>query len=79
MPDLLETNAIKEWEEDFSVLVEGIEARETEGQETKTEEKGQPSMNPMDVSPAIEAEQVFSKIELTNNLGLHIDLGHLFK
>ena len=79
MPDLLETNAIKEWKEDLSVLVEGIEARETEGQETKTEEKGQPSMNPMDVSPAIEAEQVFSKIELTNNLGLHIDLGHLFK
>ena len=31
MPDLLETNAIKEWEEDLSVLVEGIEARETEG------------------------------------------------
>ena len=79
MPDILANNAIKEWEEDLSVLVEGIEARETEGQQTKTEEKGQPSMNPMDVSPAIEAEQVFSKIELTNNLGLHIDLAHLFK
>ena len=79
MPDILANNAIKELEEDLSVVVEGIEARETEGQETEIEEKGQPSMNPMDVPPAIEAAQVFSKIELTNNLGLHIDLGHLFK
>ena len=55
MPDLLETNAINEWEEDLSVLVEGIEARKTEGRETEIEEKGQPSMDPMDVPPAIEA------------------------
>ena len=55
MPDLLANNAIKELEEDLSVLVKGIEASETEGQETEIEEKGQPSMNPMDVPPAIEA------------------------
>ena len=80
MPDILANNAIKELEEDLSVVVEGIEARETEGQETEIEEKGQPSMNPMDVPPAIEAAKLFSKIEeLTNNFGLHIDLGHLFK
>ena len=80
MPDILANNAIKELEEDLSVVVEGIEARETEGQETEIEEKGQPSMNPMDVPPAIEAAKLSSKIEeLTNNLGLHIDLGHLFK
>ena len=70
MPDILANNAIKELEEDSSVLVEGIEARETEGQETEIEEKGQPSMDPMDVPPAIEAAELFSKIEeLTNNLG----------
>ena len=80
MPDILANNAIKELKEDLSVLVEGIEARETKGQETKTEEKGQPSMDPMDVPPTIEAKELFSKIqELTNNIGLHIDLGHLFK
>ena len=80
MPDILANNAIKELEEDLSVVVEGIEARETEGQETEIEEKGQPSMNPMDVPPAIEAAKLSSKIEeLTNNLGLHIDLGHLLK
>ena len=55
MPDILANNAIKELEEDLSVLVEGIEARETKGQETEIEENGQPSMNPMDVPPAIEA------------------------
>ena len=85
MTDILSNNAIKELEEDLSVVVEGIEAREmegreTEGQETEIEEKGQPSMNPMDVPPAIEVAKLSSKIEeLTNNLGLHIDLGHLFK
>ena len=37
-------------------------------------------MDPMDAPPAIEATELFSKIEeLTNNLGLHISLGHLFK
>ena len=30
MPDILANNATKELEEDLSVLVEGIEARETE-------------------------------------------------
>ena len=54
MPDILANNAIKELEEDLSVLVEGIEARETKRRETEIEEKGQPSMNPMDVPPAIE-------------------------
>ena len=80
MPDILANNAIKELKEDLSVLVEGIEARETKGQETEIEEKGQPSIDPMDVPPAIEATELFSKIEeLTNSLGLHIALGHLFK
>ena len=80
MLDILANNAIKEFEKDFSVLVEGTEIRETEGQETEIEERGQPSMDPMDVPPAIEAAELFSKIEkLTNNLGLHIALGHLFK
>ena len=80
MLDTLANNAIKELEKDLSVLVEGIEARETEGQETEIEERGQPSMDPMDVPPAIEAAELFSKIEeLTNSLGLHIALGHLFK
>ena len=80
MPDILANNAIKELEEDLSVLVEGIEARETKGQETEIEEKGQPRMDPMDVPHAIEATELFSKIEeLTNNFGLHIALGHLFK
>ena len=78
MPHILANNAIKELEEDSSVLVEGIEARETEGQETEIEVKGQPSMDPMDVL-AIQVAKLFSKIEeLTNNLGLHIALGHLF-
>ena len=37
-------------------------------------------MDPMDVLPAIEAAELFLKIEeLTNNLGLHIALSHLFK
>ena len=54
MPDILANIAIKELEEDLSVLVEGIEARETKGQETEIEENGQPSMNPMDAPPAIE-------------------------
>ena len=80
MPDILANNAIKELEEDLSVLVEGIEARETEGQETEIEEKGQHSMDPMDVPPAIQVAELFSKIEeLTNNRALHIALGHLFK
>ena len=80
MPDILANNAIKELEENLSVLVEGIEARETEEQEAEVEEKGQPSMDPMDVPPAIEAAELFSKIEeLTSNLGLHIALGHLSK
>ena len=80
MPDTLANNAIKELEEDLSVVVEGIEARETEGQETEIEEKGQPSMNPVDVPSAIEAVKLFSKIEeLNNNFGLHINLTHLFK
>ena len=80
MLDTLANNAIKELEKDLSVLVEGIEAKETEGQETEIEERGQPSMDSMDVPPAIEAAELFSKIEeLTNNLGLHIALGHLFK
>ena len=80
MPDILANNAIKELEEDSSVLVEGIEARETEGQETEIEEKWQPSMGPMVGPPAIEAAELFSKIEeLTNNPGLHIALGYLFK
>ena len=80
MPNILANNTIKELEEDSSVLVEGIEARETEGQETGIEVKGQPSMDPMDVPSAIQAAELFSKIEeLTNNLGLYIALGHLFK
>ena len=80
MTDILANNSIKELEEDSSVLVEGIEARETEGQETEIGEKGQPSMDPIDVPPAIEAAEKFSKIEeLKNNLGLHITLGLLFK
>ena len=37
-------------------------------------------MDPMDVPPAIEAAELFSKIEeLTNSLGLRIALDHLFK
>ena len=37
-------------------------------------------MDPMDVPPAIEAAEKFSKIEeLKNNLGLHSALGLLFK
>ena len=37
-------------------------------------------MDPIDVPPTIEAEELFSKIEeFTNNFGLHIALGHLFK
>ena len=80
MPDILANNAIKELEVDLAVLVEGIEARETQGQETKIEETEQPSMEPMDVPPAIEVAEMFSKIEeVTNNLGLHIALGHLFE
>ena len=80
MPDILANNAIKELEEDPFFQVEGIEARKTERRETKIEEKGQPSMDPMDVPPAIEAAELFSKIEeLTNNVGLHIALSHLFK
>ena len=70
----------RNWRRICQSFVEGIEARETEGQETEIEEKGQPSMNPMDVPPAIEAAKLSSKIEeLTNNLGLDIDFGHLFK
>ena len=80
MLDILASNSIKELEEDLSVIVEGIEARETEGQETEIEEKGQHSMYPVDVPPAIQVAELFSKIEeFTNNLGLHIALGHLFK
>ena len=80
MPDILANNTIKELEEDSSVLVEGIEARETEGQETEIEEKGQPSMDPMDAPPAIQAAELFSNIEeLTNNLGLPIALSHSYK
>ena len=37
-------------------------------------------MKPMDVPPAIEVAEMSSKIEeVTNNLGLHIALGHLFE
>ena len=37
-------------------------------------------MDPMDGPPAIEAAELFSKIEeLTNNVGLHIALGNLFE
>ena len=80
MLDILANNAMKELEKDLSVLVEGIEARETEGQATEIEEREQPSMDPMDVPPASGAVELFSKIEeLTNNFGLHITLGHLFK
>ena len=80
MPDILANNAIKGLEADLSVVIEGIEARETEGQETEIEEKGQPSINTMDVPPAIEVAKLFSKIEqLTNSIGIHIELGHLFK
>lgn len=44
------------------------------------EEKEQPHMEPMDVSPAVEIAEMFSLIEeLTNNLGLRIDLSHLFQ
>ena len=80
MLDILANNAVKELEKDLSVLVEGIESRETEGQETEIKERGQPYLDPMDVPPAIEAAELFSQIEeLTNNLGLHIALGHWFK
>ena len=76
MPDILANNSIKELEEDSSVLVEGIEARETEGQDIEIEEKGQPSMDPMDVPPAIQAAELFSKIEeLTNKSWVTYCLG----
>ena len=42
MPDILANNAIKELEEDLTVVVEGIEARETKGQETEMRIKGSP-------------------------------------
>lgn len=80
MPAILESDVIKELEKYLSVLVEGMEARETEGQETRIREKEQPSMKPMYVPSAIKVAEMFLQIEeLANNLGLHIALDYLFK